>query len=62
MRYAQVLRIWKEELRTLQLEELEQLEELAMTALKKLALCALLRSLAMWALNKKEHRAYVRAS
>ena len=55
-----MLRILTGELRNF--EELEQLEELAMTALKKLALCALLRSLAMWALNKKEHRAYVQAS
>ena len=47
-----------EELRTLK----EQNEELAVRALKMLALRALLRSLAVRALKKKEHWAYVRAS
>ena len=44
-RDAQVLRIWKAELRIL--EELEQLEELAVRALKNLAVRALLRNLAV---------------
>ena len=42
---AQVLRIFTEELRTL--EELVQLEEFAVRALKNLAVRALLRSLAV---------------
>ena len=47
-----MLRIWKEQPRTLA-EELEQSEELAVRALKNLALRALLRSLAVRALRKK---------
>ena len=54
-----MLRIWKEELRTL--EELEQLEELAVRTLKNLAVRALLRNLAVSALMEK-HLAYARAS
>ena len=45
-RDAQVLRIWSEQLRTLE-EELEQLEELVVRALKSLAVRALLRNLVM---------------
>ena len=46
-----MLRIWTEELRTL--EGLVQLEELAVRALKKLAVRALLRSLAVRAFKEK---------
>ena len=54
-----MLRIWTEELRTL--EELEQLEELAVRALKNLAVRALLRNLVVRALRMK-HLAYKQAS
>ena len=50
-RDAQVLRIWKEELRTL--EELVQLEEFAMRALRSWAVRALQMSLAVRALVQK---------
>ena len=50
-RDAHVLRIWKEELSTL--EELVQLEEFVVKALKNLAVRALLRSLAVRALRLK---------
>ena len=52
------LRTLSEELKTL---KEEQVEELAVTALKNLAMRALLRSLAMRALNKK-NLTYAQAS
>ena len=65
-RYAQVLRIWSEQLRTLAeelriLEEQEQREELAVRALRILAVRALMRNLALRALKVK-HLAYAQAS
>ena len=48
-----MLRIWKEELRVLQLEELEQLEELAVRALLSWAVRALQMSLAVRTLVQK---------
>ena len=55
-----MLRIWKEQPRTLA-EELEQSEELAVRALKNLAVRALLRNLAVRALRVK-HLASEQAS
>ena len=54
-----MLRIWSEQLRTL--EEQEQREELAVRALRILAVRALLRNLALRALKVK-HLAYAQAS
>ena len=61
-----MLRIWSEQLRTLEeelriLEEQEQREELAVRALRILAVRALLRNLALRALKVK-HLAYAQAS
>ena len=60
-----MLRIWSEQLRTLEEElrtlEREQYEELAVRALRILAVRALLRNLALRALKVK-HLAYAQAS